>query len=92
MLKKQTPRVKKEKKKDKRTVNTTEYIPRESCPSKASAHVSAASYNAARSSVILYFFFHFFDMKYIAAAPAYSTVVFSAKPKLPKKRIDKRSG
>jgi len=73
--------VKRREKKDKRTVNTTEYIPRESRPSKL-----------LRITLILYFFFNFFHMKDIAAAPAYSTIVFSAKPKLTKNRIDKRSG
>jgi hypothetical protein len=32
---------------------------------------------------MLYFFFNFFDTKYIAAAPAYLTVIFSVKLKLP---------
>lgn len=59
------------------------HIPRNSLPLRASTHVSAASYNAARSSVILYFFFSFLDTKYIAAAPAYFAVSFSVKLKLP---------
>lgn len=58
-------------------------IPRKSLPFSAFTHVSAASYRAARSSVMLYFFFRFFDTKYIAAAPAYFTVIFSVKLKLP---------
>lgn len=32
---------------------------------------------------MLYFFFRFLDTKYIAAAPAYLTVIFSVKLKLP---------
>jgi len=62
---------------------TLECIPRNSRPFRASTHVSAASYSAARSSVMLYFFFSFLDTKYIAAAPAYFTVIFSVKLKLP---------
>ena len=60
-----------------------EDIPRKFWPFRASTHVSAASYKAARSSVMLYFFFRFLDTKYIAAAPAYFTVIFSVKLKLP---------
>lgn len=58
-------------------------IPRKSLPSRASTHVLAASYNEARSSVILYFFFSFFDTMYMAAAPAYFTANLSVKLKLP---------
>jgi hypothetical protein len=69
--------------KKKHKVYKERCIPRNSRPFRASTHVSAASYRAARSSVMLYFFFNFFDTKYIAAAPAYLTVIFSVKLKLP---------
>lgn len=59
------------------------YKPRNSRPFKASTHVSAASYSAARSSVMLCFFFSFLDTKYMAAAPAYFAVILSMKLKLP---------
>ena len=58
-------------------------LPRKSLPSSALVHVSAASYKAARSSVILYFFFNFLETKYITAAPAYFAVSLCAKEKLP---------
>lgn len=58
-------------------------IPRKFLPLRASTHVSAASYRAARSSVMLYFFFKFLDTKYMAAAPAYFTVNLSVKLKFP---------
>lgn len=48
-------------------------IPRKFLPFRASVHVLAASYNEARSSVMLYFFLSFLATKYIAAAPAYFT-------------------
>lgn len=57
--------------------------PRKSLPSRAIVHVSAASYKDARSSVMLYFFFSFFDTMYMAAAPAYFTANFSVRLKLP---------
>lgn len=66
-----------------RVFSEKQCIPRNSRPFKASTHVSAASYKAARSSVMLYFFFNFLDTKYIAAAPAYFTVNFSVKLKFP---------
>lgn len=59
------------------------YIPRYCLPFNASTHVSAASYKALRSSVMLCRFFSFFDTKYIAAAPLYFAKSLSVKLKLP---------
>lgn len=58
-------------------------VPRKSLPSSAVVHVCAASYNATRSSVMLYFFFSFLDTMYMIAAPAYFTVNRSVMLKFP---------
>jgi hypothetical protein len=58
-------------------------LPKKSLPLRASVQVLAASYKAALSSVMLYFFLSFFDTIYIAAAPAYLTTSFCPKLKFP---------
>lgn len=58
-------------------------LPRKSLPLSAFVHVSAASYKAARSSVILCLSFNLLETQYITAAPAYFAVSLCAKEKLP---------